>query len=158
LARDQGVPTTVIAENGSLVRIAPGAPQITESSTVGRLSREGNRLVRLDGELVRGRTRAIYNGAALVTVTVGDEPPLLKHLQLSSIGLMEQGEEGAIEQVRVSVREALGSLAARDWAADATLAEAVRLATRRTFRQLFDKRPVVAVHVVRQENHSRRDP
>jgi hypothetical protein len=47
---------------------------------------KGNRLVAADGELVRSRTKAIYNGAAVVTVVVERARRNVRDVPLSTIG------------------------------------------------------------------------
>ena len=52
--------------------------------------------------------------------------------------------------IRLAVREAIDRLSrdAND-ADDHTISEAARIAARRAFRTLFDKRPITRVHLVR---------
>ena len=44
-ARDQGVPNIVKARNGSVVRLAPGTPEIVDHVKAGRLFKDGNVLI-----------------------------------------------------------------------------------------------------------------
>jgi len=57
------VPETVLVENGSVVRIAPGKAAIIDQAPVGRLALDGGRLVPLDGQVVRERSRVLFNGS-----------------------------------------------------------------------------------------------
>ncbi len=76
-------------ENGAIVRLAPAPAGIVETVPSGRLALEGNRLVPLDGNLVRDRTKAIYKGVAVATVAVNNCGVLVKEPLLSTIGLVE---------------------------------------------------------------------
>jgi len=149
LARDCQVPHAVVAPNGSVVKLAPGAPEITGDVPVGRLAADGNRLVRLDGELVRRRTRAMWHGTATITVVINGAGSLAREPQLSTTGLLEEGDDAVAQAVRDAARAAVEALSAKRRADDAELAEAVRLAVRRAFNDSVAKKPVTTVHLVR---------
>lgn len=148
LALDCQVPVAVVAENGAMVRLGPGEPGIVGHVPVGRLALEGNRVVPMDGELVRGRNRAIYNGSAVVTVVV-DGDGVVGDPQLALIGLLDGDEGDIVAGIRDRVRAAVGAMARRLRGDDDAVKEEVRLAVRRAFRELLDKKPVTAVHLVR---------
>jgi len=78
VAHECQVKETVINENGGMIRIAPGPATVIEQVPSGRLALEGGRLVQLDGELVRGRGRALHNGTATVTIVVDKKGNLIE--------------------------------------------------------------------------------
>ncbi|MFO1128247.1 MAG: ribonuclease J [Rhodospirillales bacterium] len=149
LARREGVKQALVVENGAFVRLSPDPPAIVDRVPTGRLTLEGNRLEPIDGDLVKERTRGLYNGVALVTVAVGAGPQDPVAVQLSTVGLVAAGEEGVMAKVRRAVTTALAELPARSYDDDDVVRDAIRLVVRRTFRQLCEKRPVTHVHLVR---------
>ena len=136
-------------ENGGLIRLAPGRAEIIGQVPVGRLAVDGNRIVPINGALVRDRSRAIYHGSAVVTVVLDKKGRVRDEVQVSTLGVMEAGDEGALGVVRETVEEIIVALPAARRADDAAVKEAVRIAVRRVFRDRFDKRPVTSVHLVR---------
>ncbi|MBI2978292.1 MAG: ribonuclease J [Rhodospirillales bacterium] len=149
LASDCQVPHAVVVENGSIVRLAPGGPEIAANAPVGRLAADGNRLVRLDGELVRRRTRAMWHGAAMVTVVINDAGELAREPQISTTGLLEEGDDTVERAALDAARAAVEALPAKRRADDEEIKEAVRLAVRRAFNDSVAKKPVTTVHLVR---------
>lgn len=149
LAEDCQVRQTVVAENGGMIRLAPGRAEIIGQVPVGRLAVDGNRIVPIDGALVRDRNRAIYHGSAVVTVVLDKKGRVRDEVQVSTLGVMEAGDEGALGVVRETVEEIIVALPAAKRDDDAAVKEAVRIAVRRVFRDRFDKRPVTSVHLVR---------
>lgn len=149
IARDCGVGEVVTVENGGLVRLAPEPAGIVETVPSGRLALEGARLVRVDGNLVRERTKAIYRGVVFATVAVNNGGGLLKDPLLATVGLIEDGEEMANTRVRAAIANAIADIPAPARGDDDVLREAVRSAIRRSFRELFEKKPLTYVHVVR---------
>jgi len=105
--------------------------------------------VRVDGNLVRERTKAIYRGVVFATVAVNNGGGLLKDPQLSTLGLVEDGEETVNTRLGAAVANAIENIPSSARGDEDVLREAVRIAIRRTFRELFEKKPLTYVHVVR---------
>lgn len=70
-------------------------------------------------------------------------------VQLSTVGLLEQGEDETAAALTAAVRKAIDDLPGSTYKDDATVREAVRLAVRRTCRQILERRPVTHVHLLR---------
>ncbi|MBM3566381.1 MAG: ribonuclease J [Alphaproteobacteria bacterium] len=149
LARACQVPKTMVSENGGIIRLAPDGPKIVAEAPVGRLGVDGNRLVPLDGALVRDRNRAIYNGSAVVTVAMDRRGRIQGDVQVSTLGVMEAGDEDALGVVTETIEEVLATMPQAQRNDDAEVKEALRIAVRRVFRDRFDKRPVTSIHLVR---------
>lgn len=149
LARTCQTPHAIVNENGGSVRLAPGAPEITDRVPVGRLAADGNRLVPIAGEIMKSRTRAMWRGFAVVTVIL-DRGEVDEEMPISTAGLLDDEDDPVLDTVRLAVRDAINRLSpgAED-ADDHTVSETARIAVRRAFRTLFDKRPVIRVHLVR---------
>ncbi len=149
LALECQVPMAIAAENGTMIRLGPGKPQITGTVPVGRLAADGNRLVPMDGELIRSRTRTVYNGAAVVTLVLNGSGGLAAEPELSAIALLESGDDPITDEVKEAARAAIEGLKAKQRGDDETVREAVRIAVRRSFRKSLDKNPVITVHLFR---------
>ena len=143
------VPMAIAAENGAMIRLGPGKPQITGTVPVGRLAADGNRLVPMDGELIRSRTRTVYNGAAVVTLVLNGSGGLAAEPELSAIALLESGDDPITDEAKEAARAAVEGLKAKQRGDDETVREAVRIAVRRSFRKSLDKNPVITVHLFR---------
>ena len=149
LALECQVPMAIAAENGAMIRLGPGKPQITGTVPVGRLAADGNRLVPMDGELIRSRTRTVYNGAAVVTLVLNGSGGLAAEPELSAIALLESGDDPIPAEATEAARAAIEGLKAKQRGDDETVREAVRIAVRRSFRKSLDKNPVITVHLFR---------
>ncbi|MBK8175805.1 MAG: ribonuclease J [Rhodospirillales bacterium] len=149
LARTLNVKEAIVAENGTIVRLAPGSACVVDHVPVGRMSLEGNRPVAADSEIVRGRLKALDNGTVFTTVVLDRAARIVQDVHLSSIGLLEQTETQIVEAIRLSVREAVADLPSARYADDDAVRGAVRIAVRRVTRRFIEKRPVVHVHIVR---------
>ncbi len=143
LAEDCQVNCTVVGENGSMIRIGPGKPGIIDHVPSGRLSLEGNRVVPLNGELIRRRKQALWNGTAVVTVVIDSQRKLICEPVLSTTGVLEVGDDDLHEDVLDTIKDAL-----KKGDQKKTLNESLRLAVRRLFRERLNKRPITEVHLI----------
>ena len=149
LARECQVAETVVTENGGMVRLAPGPARLVDQAPVGRLALEGNRVVKLDGELVRGRTRAMYNGSAVVTIVLNGEGQLAADPILTTTGLLEPDDQETREVVFAAIRDAMSGISKPALKDLQGVQETLRIAVRRAFRSHLDKKPITSVHLVR---------
>ncbi len=149
LAESLEVPQTIIAENGTLVRLAPAPAQSVDVVPAGRLAADGNRILPLGDEILRERTRALYNGACLVTLGLRRRPVAPAEIRISMIGLLAERDNGALERMHGAIGKAIDGLSETAYNDDAIVCETARLAVRRVLRQMLDKRPVTRVHAVR---------
>jgi ribonuclease J len=150
LARACQVPEAVELANGTMLKLAPGGPEVVDMVPTGKLCVDGPRLVPLDSEIIRARRRMVFNGTAVVTVVVDRAGHLLGEPQLTALGLLD-AEHAAEEHEAVvdAVREAVADLSAKERKDDGKLREAARLAVRRTLKAMFGHKPITDVHLVR---------
>ena len=148
LARECQVPTAFVVDNGCVLKLGPGEPGIVDHVTAGRLAVDGNRVVAIEGETVRGRIRAMWNGFAVITLVL-DGKGDARDLPISTSGLFDDDADPVLDGVRLAVREGLAKLSAVALKDDGLVAETARIAARRAFREAIDKRPVIRVHLVR---------
>jgi ribonuclease J len=148
LARDCGVPETVVAENGDVVRLAPGRAEIIDEVPVGRLAVNGPQIVPLRSATLRDRQHMSANGAAMATVVLTERGKLAAAPQITLQGVLEDGEDLLVD-LGADVGRAIDELprgARRD---DAAVKKAAWQAIRRTLRARYGKKPVTEVHIVR---------
>ncbi len=149
LARTWGVASVVEAENGSVVRLTPGKAGVIDEVPVGRLVLEGNRVVPLEGLLVRGRQKVVFNGSAVVTVVVDGWGQILAEPQIAAVGLVDDPDDEVIGEAIDAIWKAVDGLSKGARRDDDTVRDAIRLAVRRVFRERLGKKPMTEVHFVR---------
>ena len=141
---------TAVAENGDMLQLAPGPPRVVERVPAGRLAVDGNRLLPLDGSVLRARRRIGFAGAAVATVVLDGRGRLQADPQLTVQGLLDGDDDDASRQsVIAAIADAVAKLSAAQRRDDDAVSEAARIAVRRTLRDVVGKRPATHVHVVR---------
>ncbi|ODT98201.1 MAG: hypothetical protein ABS83_04860 [Rhodospirillales bacterium SCN 65-16] len=148
LARACQVPETVVAPNGTLVRLAPGPAEIVDHVPSGRLARDGDGLVPLDGDSLRERRKLLWNGAAAATLVIDRGGRAVAPPRVSLRGIDDaEGELG--KAIVAGLSEMLADLNASERGDDARIEEAARLTVRRVVRAHLGKKPLTDVHIVR---------
>ena len=148
LARSCQVPETVVAPNGTLVRLAPGPAEIVDHVPAGRLARDGDGLVQIDGDSLRERRKLLWNGAAAATIVLDARGKAVAPPKVSMRGI-EDGEGELSAAIVAGLAEMLADLTASERKDDARIAEAARQAVRRVVRAHLGKKPLTDVHIVR---------
>ncbi len=145
-----GVPTPLLIENGDLLRLAPGIPEVIDEVPVGRMVVESEEIIEAGDELYRTRRRLMNHGTILVSLVFDDLGSLLSEPRIAAHGLVESERFGqfrsrVVEQIMDAVEELGDDEVEED--------ERVREATRFALRQALDlprfRRPLVEIQILR---------
>ena len=147
LARELGI-RPILLEDGEILALVPGEPEVTDSAPVGRKVLDGSRLVPLQGGVMAARRRMLGNGFVLGSLAVDRAGRLLGEPQVSAPGLLD-ADDPEIAALGGSFAAALADLPASLRRDDDALADAARAALRRVLGRRYGKRPQVDVHLLR---------
>jgi ribonuclease J len=148
LAKTCQVPETVLAPNGTLVRLAPGPATVVDHVHAGRLARDGDAVVPLEGEALRERRKLLWNGSASATLVIDTKGQLVAPPKVSFRGISDA--DGALAQAAVTaLEEMLADLSVPERRDDGRIEDAARQAVRRVVRAHLGKKPLTDVHIVR---------
>ncbi|WIM13997.1 ribonuclease J [Enhydrobacter sp.] len=148
LAKACQVPETVLAPNGTLVRLAPGPATIVDHVHAGRLARDGDVVAPVEGEALRERRKLLWNGSASATLVIDSQGRPVASPKVSLRGIADT--EGELIQAAVTaLEEMLADLNAAERRDDDRIEEAARQSVRRVVRAHLGKKPLTDVHIVR---------
>jgi ribonuclease J len=147
LARAAGV-TPVMLEDGDILSLAPGVPEVVDSAPVGRLVLDGNRVVPLQGGVMAARRRMLFNGVAVASFAVDASGRLLGQPRVSAPGLFDPDDPDMV-RIGAELGAAIADLPAPLRRDDAALADGAKAALRRALGKRLQKRPLVDVHLLR---------
>ena len=148
LARACQVPETVLAPNGTMIRLAPGPAEVIDHVHAGRLARDGDGLVEVEGDALRERRKLLWNGAAAVTLVV-DGQGRAKAPPVVTLRGIEDAEGGLLQAIVGGLKETMADLSAGERRDDERIREAARQSVRRVVRAHLGKKPLTDVHIVR---------
>jgi len=147
LAQEAGI-ASIMLEDGDILSLAPGVPEVTDSAPVGRLVLDGNRLVPLQGAVMGARRRMLFNGVVIASLAIDEQGRLRGTPRISAPGLFEP-EDPEMARVSSELADSIADLPAGLRRNDAGLLDAVKAAVRRALGKRMQKRPLVDVHLLR---------
>ena len=149
-ARRLGVPQTLEVRNGDLVRLAPAPAEVIDEVPTGRLVLENDGLLAAGDDLFRTRRRLMAHGTVQVGLVLDQYGTLLAGPQLSAFGAVgldrEPGLKATVQTAIEDAVEELDDAAALD---DEQIRTHVRIAVRRAFKLVRERRPIIEVQITR---------
>jgi ribonuclease J len=145
-AEQQGVPTSIVQENGTVVRLEPDGPVAIGNERAGRLVMDGDVILPADGATINERRRIAAYGQISVAVALGKGGKVVGNPEVRLQGIpVEEDKDDFVAEACDAAEQA-----ARKGAADEEkLREAIRLAVRRKAVEWTGKKPVVDVMILR---------
>jgi len=145
-ALEQGVPRSIVQENGDVIRLAPKGPRKLGEERVGRLILDGDVILGADGTTMNERRKVSINGIISVAVALDERDRLRGRVEIGLAGVpVEEDRDEFIEEAA----EAAADAVAKGAGTPEKLKEAIRLAVRRCATEWTGKKPVVDVLIVR---------
>lgn len=147
LAAEAGA-TPMLIEDGDMLMLGPGRPEVVDSAPVGRLALDGNRLVPLSGGVLAARRQMLRNGVVFASIAVDQAGRLRGEAHLSAPGLFEDGDP-AVKAATAEFAAALAELPESLRRDEMALLAAAKSVLRRVLGRSLGKRPLVNVHLFR---------
>jgi ribonuclease J len=151
-AKDLQVPEAVAPRNGDMVRLAPGKPEIIDQVPAGRLYLDGNMLTPENGDALRERRHAAYNGVLMVSVVLDGKGKIVSGPQVRGIGMPGHEAyplEDALDDLADQAEEAVNKLKGDQRDDDEAVEQALSRTMKKASQRIWDRRPVVEVTVLR---------
>jgi len=149
-ARRLGVPQALEVRNGDLVRLAPAPAEIVDTVPTGRLVLENDGLVAAGDDLFRTRRRLMAHGTVQVGLVLDRYGTMLASPQLSAFGAVDlERESGLRETVQTAIEDAVEELDDEAALDDEQIRTSVRVAVRRAFKLVRERRPIIEVQITR---------
>jgi ribonuclease J len=150
LADECQVHQSVIAPNGTMVRLSGGEATIEDEVFHGRLAVDGMRLLPIDSPVFKERKRLLFQGAIFVSLTFDAATMLATEPEVTILGLLEDDEyDDTIDEMIEEVEAAIRKMRARDRNDDEKVEITVRHAIRQVIRLATGKKPQCEVHIAR---------
>ncbi|MEO8112795.1 MAG: ribonuclease J [Phenylobacterium sp.] len=151
-ARDLQVPQQVTPRNGDMVRLAPGRAEIIDEVHAGRIYLDAGVLTPENGDALRERRHASFNGVVAVSVVMDGKHRIVSGPQVRALGLpsadldaLDDMLDGLADEAERALERLKGPERDDDELVEAAMSRAVKKASQR----LWGRRPVVETTVLR---------
>jgi ribonuclease J len=135
-----------------MVRLAPGRAAIVDEVPAGRLYVDGGMVTPENGEALRERRHAAYNGMLTVAVALDRKGRIVSGPQVRALGLPGDADydlEEAIDDLASEAEAALKKLSGDDRDDDHAVEQALSRALKKAAFRIWERRPVVETTVLR---------
>lgn len=152
LALASQVPTAIVPNNGSVIRLSPGTPQVIDHIETGLLAVEPGRIIDAGHQAIAQRRKLQYSGAIHATLVMDARGKLLADPQVSSVGLIDPEEKDGQkfeDDILDEIEDLLADMTREELYDDKFVAEEVRIGIRRFVDHKLSIKPKTSVHVVR---------
>jgi ribonuclease J len=151
-ARDLQVPQQLAPRNGDMVRLAPGRAEIVDEVPSGRIYVDAGVLTPENGQALRERRHASYNGMIAVSVVLDGRGKIVAGPQVRALGLPSDEEyplDEALDDLAEEAEGALGRLKGEQRELDEEIETAMSRAVKKASQRIWGRRPVVETTVLR---------
>lgn len=151
LARQSQIRHAVVPNNGSVIRLAPGTPQIIDHVENGLLAVEPGRIISAGHVAISDRRKLQTTGTCHVSIVIDSNGSLMASPQITSVGLIDQKDEDDlefIEDLKDEIHDLISGLKRKKMTTD-DMAEKIRIAIRKDIFEVLRIKPKISVHLTR---------
>ncbi|WP_297692665.1 ribonuclease J [Phenylobacterium sp.] len=151
-ARDLQVPQQLAPRNGDMVRLAPGRAEVVDETPAGRLYVDAGVLTPENGEALRERRHAAFNGVVSIAVVLDRKGRIASGPQVRALGLPTDADyplDEVLDDLAEEAETALNRLSGQDRGLDETVETALSRAVKKASQRIWGRRPVVETTVLR---------
>ncbi|CAN7347071.1 ribonuclease J [Phenylobacterium sp. LjRoot164] len=151
-AKDLQVPQSVAPRNGDMVRLAPGRAEIIDEVPAGRIYVDAGVLTPENGDALRERRHAAYNGVLAVSVVLDGRGKVAAGPQVRALGLPADDDypmDEVLEDLAKEAHQALARLQGEQREIDDEIETVMSRAVKKASQRIWGKRPVVESTVLR---------
>ncbi len=151
-AKDLQVPQTVTPRNGDMVRLAPGRAEIIDEVHAGRLYIDAGVVTPENGDALRERRHAAFNGVLSVAVVLDGRGKIASGPQVRALGLPADDDypmDEVLDDLAEEAEKAFGRLSGDDREMDDLVETALSRAVKKAGHRIWGRRPVVETTVLR---------
>ncbi len=147
-AESKNIPA-IIPSNGSIIRLAPGVPEIVDHIETGLLAVDQKRIISANHDSIGERRKLQYSGVIHVSVALDKSGKLLGKPKIDTVGLFDESESKILDDLYNEIEEILEDMIWEERVNDHFLAEELRIGLRRFIVHLLGIKPKTTVHVIR---------
>ena len=151
-ARDLQVPQQVTPRNGDMVRLAPGRAEVIDEVPSGRLFVDAGVLTPENGEALRERRHAAFNGVVAVSVVLDGRNRIASGPQVRALGLPTDEDyplDEVLGDLADEAAQAIKRLKGEEAEFDDSVETAISRAVKKASQRIWGRRPVVETTVLR---------
>lgn len=151
IGREVGIKSVHVPANGELIRLKSGRGAVVERAlSAGFMAVDLDRVVPASHITILERRKVSFNGAVFVSLSVDQESGEVLDCRVSAVGILDPenaSDVRLLREVEDNIADAYEAMPKAERLSEHAGAENARITARRFFRELFDIRPLMVVHL-----------
>ena len=148
-AKEMSVPNPVQVENGDIVKIHPGKPQVYDKAPSGRLYVDGNISVAEDSQSIKDRKNLSANGYIEVTILISPKGNIHKRPILTFKGIPINNDEEFVYGLEDAIEETTRTFKPGSKKQEHNLIDALKIVCRKFTKEKTGKKPFTNINLVK---------
>ncbi len=146
LAEQCQVNHVLVPQNGSVIRLAPGAPAIVDHVETGILALDQRRIIPVTHQSISARRKLQFSGTVHVSVVLDEDYNVLGNIKVATVGLScERHNDCLVADIERAVFDCLEDCVKED---EEGIAEDIRICVNRYVHHELGIKPKTNVHVI----------
>jgi len=147
-AKECQIKHSVVPNNGSVIRLAPGKPEIVDHIETGLLAVDQRRIIPSTHQSITARRKLQYSGIVHASLVLDHDLSLLGDIKVNTVGIScERSKDCIIEELEESIFSTLDELPMDMPLDENKIAETIRIPLMRYVNDKLGIRPKTTVHV-----------
>ncbi len=148
LAHECQINQTVVPNNGSVIRLAPGKPEVVDHVETALLAVDLTRIIPVTHQSITARRKLQYSGAVHASIVLDDDLRILGKVKVDTIGLScHRSDDCIVGELSQKIEHYIHNLDDDIPHDEKEIAEAVRIPLRRYVSDTLGLKPKTTVHV-----------
>ena len=147
-AKEMKVPNPVQVENGDIVKLFPGKPQVFDKAPSGRLYLDGNVSVEEDSQSIKERKNLSANGYLEVTILIKSKSNIHKTPILTFRGIPIIDVDEFIYGLEEAIKQTTRTFSIGNKKQEHNLIDALKIVCRRYTKEMTGKKPFTNINLV----------
>jgi len=145
LATECQIGHTLVPNNGSVIKLAPGKPEIIDHVETGLLAVDLTRIIPITHQSITARRKLQYSGTVHASLILDSNFNVLGDIKINTVGLScDRNDDCMIEELRDHILSVLDKTEEDD---EENIAEEIRISLRRFVSNILGLKPKTTIHV-----------
>lgn len=145
LATECQIGHTLVPNNGSVIKLAPGKPEVIDHIETGLLAVDLARIIPITHQSITARRKLQYSGTVHASLILDSHFNILGDIKIDTVGLScDRNDDCMIEDLKDHIISVLSETEEED---EERIAEEIRISLRRYVSNILRLKPKTTVHV-----------
>lgn len=146
------VAQSIIPHNGTVIKLAPGKPEVVDNIETGLLAVDMRRIIPSDHSSIIERRKLQYTGTIHATLVLDAKGKIMAQPKVSTLGLIDQNdpvEKNFLEKLHQEIVDIIDDMSKDELADDHFVSEEMRIGLRRFSVHFLGIKPLTTIHLIR---------